>query len=184
MGIGIAQGNGRAEAFPLGDAEHLRDQLVFPDRASVPTGAQSQVIGSQEPRGDERTSVPAALAGICHHHDNGRVTEGTPGGRMDAPNPYKESHDGTGGRDETSGAMTNGRTFDKPATYEIRVKGCLGQKWSDWFEGLAIVPQDNDETLLTGCVADESALHGLLAKIRNLGIPLLLVRRVEDASDG
>jgi hypothetical protein len=80
--------------------------------------------------------------------------------------------------------MTNGRKFDKPATYEIRVKGYLEQKWSDWFEGLTIVPQDNDETLLTGRVVDQSALHGLLAKISNLGLPLLLVRRVEDASEG
>ena len=80
--------------------------------------------------------------------------------------------------------MTNGRKFDKPATYEIRVKGYLDRTWSDWFEGLTIVPQGNDECLLTGRVVDQSALHGLLAKISNLGLPLLLVRRVEDASEG
>ena len=96
---------------------------------------------------------------------------------MNASNPHKER------RDETSGVMTNGRTFDKPATYAIRVKGNLEQTWSDWFEGLTIVPQHNDETLLTGRVVDQSALHGLLAKISNLGLPLLLVRRVEDASE-
>jgi len=79
--------------------------------------------------------------------------------------------------------MTNGRTFDKPACYEIRVKGNLEQTWSDWFDGLTIVPQDNDETLLTGRVVDQSALHGLLAKISNLGLPLLLVKRVENASE-
>jgi hypothetical protein len=103
---------------------------------------------------------------------------------MNASNPHKERRDETSERDETSGAMTNGRTFDKPATYEIRVKGYLEQTWSDWFEGLTIVPQDYDETLLTGRVADQSALHGLLAKISNLGLPLLLVRRVEGASEG
>ena len=80
-------------------------------------------------------------------------------------------------RDETSGAMTNGRTFDKPAPYEIRVKGHLDQTWSDWFEGLAIIPQDNDEALLTGTVADQAALYGLLLKLHNLGLPLLSVKR-------
>lgn len=102
---------------------------------------------------------------------------------MNASNPHKERRDETSERDETSGVMTNGRTFDKPATYAIMVKGNLEQTWSDWFEGLTIVPQDNDETLLTGRVVDQSALHGLLAKISNLGLPLLLVRRVEDASE-
>jgi hypothetical protein len=76
--------------------------------------------------------------------------------------------------------MTNGREFDRPAMYQIRIKGNLDQKWSDWFEGFVITPQDNDETLLTGPVADQPALHGLLAKVRDLGLPLLLIRRVED----
>ena len=102
---------------------------------------------------------------------------------MHTSNSYKERRDETSERDETSGAMTNGRTFDKPATYEIRIKGYLEQTWSDWFEGLTIVPQHNDETLLTGRVADQSALHGLLVKISNLGLPLLLVRRVEGTSE-
>ena len=75
--------------------------------------------------------------------------------------------------------MTDGRVFDRPATYQIRVKGNLDEKWSDWFDGFAIVPQPNDETLLTGPVADQAALHGLLGKIRDLSLPLLSVRRVE-----
>ncbi len=74
--------------------------------------------------------------------------------------------------------MTDGREFDKRAIYQIRVKGNLDMKWSDWFDGLSIIPQTDDETLLTGPVADQSALHGLLAKIRDLGLPLLLVKRV------
>ena len=102
---------------------------------------------------------------------------------MNASNPHRDRRDETSERDETSGAMTNGRTFDKPATYEIRVKGCLEQTWSDWFDGLSIVTQDNDETLLTGLVIDQSALHGLLAKISKLGLPLLLVRWVEGTSE-
>lgn len=75
--------------------------------------------------------------------------------------------------------MTDGREFDKQAVYHIRVKGNLDRKWSDWFNGLAIVPQTDDETLLTGPVADQAALHGLLSKIRDLGLPLLSVERVK-----
>jgi hypothetical protein len=75
--------------------------------------------------------------------------------------------------------MTDGREFDRQVVYQIRVKGNLGRKWSDWFDGLAIIPQANDETLLTGSVTDQAALHGLLGKIRDLGLPLLSVKRVE-----
>ncbi len=73
--------------------------------------------------------------------------------------------------------MTNGRNFDKPGIYHIRVKGNLDRRWSDWFDGFGITPQAGDETLLTGPVADQAALHGLLNKIRDLGLPLLLVKR-------
>ena len=62
--------------------------------------------------------------------------------------------------------------------YQIRIKGHLGREWADWFEGLTITALDNDETLLTGPVVDQAALHGLLRKVRDLGIPLLLVVRV------
>jgi hypothetical protein len=77
--------------------------------------------------------------------------------------------------------MTNRREFDKQGIYEIRVRGVLDRKWSDWFDGFTITPQGNDETLLTGPVADQAALHGLLGKIRDLGLPLLSVKRVEAA---
>ena len=73
--------------------------------------------------------------------------------------------------------MTNGRQFDEPAIYQIRVKGHLDRKWSDWFDGFTIAAQANDETLLTGSVADQAALHGLLRKIGDLGLPLLSVKR-------
>ena len=63
--------------------------------------------------------------------------------------------------------------------YEIRVKGQLGREWTDWFDGLAITPEESGETLLTGPVIDQAALHGLLRKVRDLGLPLLAVQCVE-----
>jgi len=73
----------------------------------------------------------------------------------------------------------NGRKFDERATYHIRVRGNLEERWSDWFDGFSITPQTDDQTLLIGVVADQAALHGLLAKIRDLGLPLLSLERVE-----
>jgi len=67
----------------------------------------------------------------------------------------------------------------QPLVYQIRIKGQLGREWADWFEGLAITLEDNGETLLTGPVVDQAALHGLLRKVRDLGVPLLSVSRVE-----
>ena len=75
--------------------------------------------------------------------------------------------------------MSNGRKFDKPGVYQIRVKGILDRKWSDWFDGFTIIPQASDETLLIGSVVDQAALHGLLNKIRDIGLPLLSVNRAE-----
>jgi len=63
--------------------------------------------------------------------------------------------------------------------YQIRIEGQLGSQWADWFEGLTITPDDNGDTLLTGPVIDQAALHGLLKKVRDLGLPLLAVQRVE-----
>ena len=63
--------------------------------------------------------------------------------------------------------------------YQIRLKGHLGCQWTEWFEGLTLTLEDNDETLLTGSVVDQAALFGLLRKVRDLGIPLLSVNRVE-----
>ena len=75
--------------------------------------------------------------------------------------------------------MTDGSEFDEQKVYQIRVKGVLDGKWSDWFDGFTVTPQANGETLLTGPVADQSALHGLLIKVRDLGLPLLAIKRVE-----
>ena len=66
--------------------------------------------------------------------------------------------------------------------YEIRVKGHLDQHWSAWFEGLAISYDSDDNTLLRGTLVDEAALHGVLIKVRDLGVPLLTVKRIEAES--
>ena len=75
----------------------------------------------------------------------------------------------------------------EPVLYEIRIKGHLDDRWTDWFGGLTISLEDNGDTLLAGPVVDQAALHGLLRKVRDLGMPLLSVKRVEpgqaDASD-
>lgn len=63
--------------------------------------------------------------------------------------------------------------------YEIRVGGHLNKRWDDWFEGLTVTRTSNGETMLTGIIADQSALHGMLRKIRDLGIPLRSVNRIE-----
>jgi len=76
--------------------------------------------------------------------------------------------------------MANGREFNKPSCYRIRVRGNLENKWSEWFDGFSINPQTNEETVLIGVVADQAALHGLLAKVRDLGLPLLEVKRLEE----
>ena len=67
----------------------------------------------------------------------------------------------------------------QPIVYEIRIKGYLDSQWQDWFGGLTITPQEYGDTLLTGPVVDQAALFGLLRKVRDLGIPLLSVNRVE-----
>ncbi len=67
----------------------------------------------------------------------------------------------------------------QPRVYQIRVKGHLGRQWTDWFGGLSITPEEDGDTLLTGPVVDQAALFGLLRKVRDLGLPLLSVNRVE-----
>ena len=61
--------------------------------------------------------------------------------------------------------------------YQIVVKGHLDSEWSDWFDGLTITLEDNGETILSGPLADQTALHGVLMKIRDLGLPLLSLTR-------
>jgi hypothetical protein len=67
----------------------------------------------------------------------------------------------------------------EPERYEIRIKGHLDDRWSGWFNGLTITLEESGDTLLTGLVVDQAALHGLLKKIRDLGMPLVSVNRVQ-----
>jgi hypothetical protein len=75
----------------------------------------------------------------------------------------------------------------KPQVYQIRIKGHLGHQWTEWFEGLSITLTDNGETLLTGPLIDQAALHGVLKKVRDLALPLVSVNRLkpsqEDSTD-
>jgi len=63
----------------------------------------------------------------------------------------------------------------EPTIYRIRIKGQLDSQWTDWFEGMTITLEENGETLLSGPVIDQAALHGLLKKVRDLGMPLISV---------
>ena len=62
---------------------------------------------------------------------------------------------------------------------EIRVKGCIDKDWSDWFGGLTIAHTEEDNTVLTGSLPDQAALYGLIAQLRNLGLPLVCVNSDE-----
>ena len=66
--------------------------------------------------------------------------------------------------------------------YQIRVQGHLDNTWSDWFEGLTLTNLADGVTVLEGLLVDQPALHGVLIKIRDLGLPLLAVIRVVDAT--
>ena len=74
--------------------------------------------------------------------------------------------------------MTSEREYDKPAVYEIRVKGKLDARWSRWFANLQIIPQPSGESLLVGTVADQAALYGVISRMRDLGLVLISVHRV------
>jgi hypothetical protein len=76
--------------------------------------------------------------------------------------------------------MAEGNEYDKPGRYEIRVKGNLGTLWSNWFDDFEI-SAENDKTILSGYVADQAALHGLLCKIRDIGLTLLSIQRITES---
>ena len=79
--------------------------------------------------------------------------------------------------------MLNAQRSINGVVCHIKVKGSLDRKWADWFNGLTITPNENDVTLLAGPIADQPALHGVLAKIRDLGLTLLSVQMIEDEGD-
>ena len=70
------------------------------------------------------------------------------------------------------------RDAGTPGVYQIRIRGHLGPQWMNWFDGLAITLEENGDTLFTGPVIDQAALHGILKKVRDLGMPLLSVNSV------
>jgi hypothetical protein len=67
--------------------------------------------------------------------------------------------------------------------YEIRVEGHLGGSWTTWFEGVDIRREEGGETVLTGPIRDQAALHGVLMRIRDLGLPLVAVRRLNEGKE-
>ena len=69
--------------------------------------------------------------------------------------------------------------LDQPMVYQIRLKGHLGPKWTNWFGGMTSTLEDNGDTLLTGPMVDQAALHGLLRKMRDLEMPLISAFRVK-----
>ncbi len=69
-------------------------------------------------------------------------------------------------------------TADEAGRYEIRLKGRLDARWAAWFDGLTLTPQSDGTTVIHGPVADQSALHGLLTKVRDTGMPLISVTRI------
>ncbi len=73
------------------------------------------------------------------------------------------------------------RESDHPRVYQIRLRGHLGQPRMDWFEGLTITLEEDGDTLLTGPVIDQAGLHGILKKVRDLGLPLLSVNSIPRA---
>ncbi len=73
--------------------------------------------------------------------------------------------------------MTNGRNYDQRTNYLIRVQGMIDLTWSDWFGGFTLTPQ-NGETVLEGEVIDQATLHGILAKINDLGLVILSVEKI------
>lgn len=68
---------------------------------------------------------------------------------------------------------------NQSTSYQIRIKGHLGHEWEDWFGDATITPEANGNTLLVCSGIDQSALHGLLRKVRDLGMPLISVNRIE-----
>lgn len=65
--------------------------------------------------------------------------------------------------------------------YEIRVKGNLGSRWAAWFDGLSLTNEDDGTTVIRGPLVDQAALHGLLQKLRDVGIPLVSLAQIPDA---
>ena len=72
--------------------------------------------------------------------------------------------------------------MDEPTQYTIRIEGHLSASWASWFEGLEILHAESGETVLSGTLVDQTALHGVLMRIRDLGLPLVSVSRLKEAA--
>ena len=84
-----------------------------------------------------------------------------------------------------SGNSASGTKAREPSVYEIRIKGHLSDHWADWFEEMAITTEPDGHTLLTGPIRDDAALHGLLKRVRDMGLPLISVNRIKpDSTNG
>lgn len=77
--------------------------------------------------------------------------------------------------------MSNTSNSPQPTIYQIKLEGHLGQQWASWFGDVTLTLENNGETLLTGPMVDQAALHGVLKKVRDLGLPLVSVVRVKPA---
>ena len=75
-------------------------------------------------------------------------------------------------------------SLTRPMTYQIKVQGHLDEYWSEWFDGLTVTYDEYDDTNLTGRITDQAALHGLLKKVRDMGLPLISVNPVESKVPG
>ncbi len=89
-----------------------------------------------------------------------------------------EQHPAGTGQGDSMTRQTNGRPADSRG-YEIRVGGRLDPRWADWFDGMTLTHADDGSTVLAGGVLDQAALHGALRKVRDLGLPLLAVTRLD-----
>ena len=72
---------------------------------------------------------------------------------------------------------------NEPTIYQIRIGGQLGERWQTWFAHMTLTSTGNGDTLITGPVVDQAALHGLLRRVRDLGLPLLSVCQIEPGQD-